>query len=137
MIPMLRVWSSATCLGIGCEAFRDVRQKKGPSGPLSTRKMSPGECVYVAAFSMDLNGTQSPPATERAEHPTTVQRAARNASRGLSSLRGNSGGLRGLLLVLGGLGGALLIASDLMTLYHVDVVTASCSDLADPRLADA
>ena len=30
-----------------------------------------------------------------------------------------------------------MIASDLMTLYHVSVVTASCSDLADPRLADA
>jgi hypothetical protein len=36
--------------------------------------------------------------------------------------------------VLGGVGGVLMIASDLMTLY---VVTASCSDLADPKLADA
>jgi hypothetical protein len=99
--------------------------------------MSPGECVYVAAVSMDLNRTQSPPATERAEHRTAVQRAARNASRALLSLWGDSGGLRRLLLLLGGLGGVLMIASDLMTLYHVDVVTASCSDLADPRLADA
>jgi hypothetical protein len=30
-----------------------------------------------------------------------------------------------------------MIVSDLMTLYHVDVVTARCSDLADPGLADA
>jgi hypothetical protein len=30
-----------------------------------------------------------------------------------------------------------MILSDLMTLYHVDVVTARCSDLADPGLADA
>ena len=30
-----------------------------------------------------------------------------------------------------------MILSDLLTLYHVDVVTASCSDLADPGLADA
>ena len=86
---------------------------------------------------MDLNQTQSPPATEHAEHGTTVLRAARNASRALFSLRGDSGGPRGLLLLLGGVGGVLMIASDLMTLYHVDVVTASCSDLADPRLADA
>jgi hypothetical protein len=91
----------------------------------------------VAAVSMDLNQTQSPPATEHAEHRTAVLRAARNASRALFSLRGDSGGLRGLLLLLGGVGGVLMIASDLMTLYHVDVVTAKCSDLADPRLADA
>jgi len=91
----------------------------------------------VAAFSMDLNRTQSSPATERAAHRTAVQRAGRNASRALSSLWGDSGGLRRLLLLLGGVGGVLMIASDLMTLYHVSVVTASCSDLADPRLADA
>jgi hypothetical protein len=30
-----------------------------------------------------------------------------------------------------------MIASDFLTLFHVDVVTAKCSDLADPRLADA
>ena len=31
----------------------------------------------------------------------------------------------------------LLILSDFLTLYHVDVVTAKCSDLAEPNLADA
>ena len=31
----------------------------------------------------------------------------------------------------------LLIVSDFLTLYHVDVVTASCSDLASPNLRDA
>jgi hypothetical protein len=30
-----------------------------------------------------------------------------------------------------------MIVSDFLTLYHVDVVTARCSDLADPSLADA
>jgi hypothetical protein len=30
-----------------------------------------------------------------------------------------------------------MIASDFLTLFHVDVVTAKCSDLADPRLVDA
>jgi hypothetical protein len=34
-------------------------------------------------------------------------------------------------------GGVLLIVSDFLTLYHVDVVTASCSDLASPNLRDA
>jgi hypothetical protein len=42
-----------------------------------------------------------------------------------------------LLLALGGAGGILLILSDFLTLYHVDVVTAKCSDLAEPKLADA
>jgi len=41
------------------------------------------------------------------------------------------------ILGLGGVGGLLLIVSDFMTLYHVDVVTASCSDLASPNLRDA
>jgi hypothetical protein len=98
--------------------------------------MSPGEWFYVAKFSMDLNQTQSP-ATERAAHRKTVARAARNASRALVSFLRDSSGPRGVLLVLGGVAGLLMILSDLMTLYHVDVVTASCSDLADPRLADA
>jgi hypothetical protein len=41
------------------------------------------------------------------------------------------------ILVLGGGGGLLLIVSDFLTLYHVDVVTATCSDLASPSLRDA
>jgi hypothetical protein len=34
-------------------------------------------------------------------------------------------------------GGLVLIVSDFLTLYHVDVVTANCSDLASPNLRDA
>jgi hypothetical protein len=41
------------------------------------------------------------------------------------------------ILVLGGGGGMLLILSDFLTLWHVDVVTASCSDLASPNLRNA
>ena len=48
-----------------------------------------------------------------------------------------SGALQRWLLVLGGAGGIALIVSDFLTLYHVDVVTAKCSDLAEPKLADA
>jgi hypothetical protein len=47
------------------------------------------------------------------------------------------GASRLAILVLGGAGGVLLIVSDFLTLYHVDVVTASCSDLASPKLRDA
>jgi hypothetical protein len=47
------------------------------------------------------------------------------------------GALRLAILALGGVGGVLLIVSDFLTLYHVDVVTASCSDLASPSLRDA
>jgi hypothetical protein len=47
------------------------------------------------------------------------------------------GASRLAILVLGGAGGLLLIVSDFVTLYHVNVVTASCSDLASPNLRDA
>ncbi|HEY1604122.1 MAG TPA: hypothetical protein VGF77_00820 [Allosphingosinicella sp.] len=47
------------------------------------------------------------------------------------------GASRLAILVLGGAGGLLLIVSDFLTLYHVDVVTASCSDLAEPNLRSA
>ncbi|HEX6461446.1 MAG TPA: hypothetical protein VF032_21205 [Thermoleophilaceae bacterium] len=42
-----------------------------------------------------------------------------------------------MILGLGTVGGLLLIVSDFLTLYHVDVVTARCSDLASPSLRDA
>ena len=86
---------------------------------------------------MDMNRTQSPPVTERSGRRKAVPRAAQNASRGISALFGDSSPVRALILGAGGVGGVLLILSDFLTLYHVDVVTARCSDLADPSLADA
>jgi hypothetical protein len=68
---------------------------------------------------------------------TVVPRAGKNASRGVLAVLGRLGALRLAILVLGGGGGLLLIVSDFLTLYHVDVVTASCSDLASPNLRDA
>jgi hypothetical protein len=68
---------------------------------------------------------------------TVAPRAGENASRGISAVLGRLGALRLAILVLGGGGGLLLIISDFLTLYHVDVVTASCSDLASPNLRDA
>jgi hypothetical protein len=68
---------------------------------------------------------------------TVAPRAGENASRGFPAGFRRLGASRLAILVLGGGGGLLLIVSDFLTLYHVDVVTASCSDLASPNLRDA
>jgi hypothetical protein len=68
---------------------------------------------------------------------TVVPRAGANASRGISASLRRLSVSRLAILALGGGGGLLLIISDFLTLYHVDVVTASCSDLASPNLRDA
>src|ERR1051325_11090360 len=75
--------------------------------------------------------------TESHGSRTVVPRAGENSSRGISAALGRLGALRLAILVLGGAGGIALIVSDFLTLYHVDVVTASCSDLASPNLRDA
>jgi hypothetical protein len=41
------------------------------------------------------------------------------------------------VLVLGVAAGLLMLIAELSTIWSVDVVTASCGDLADPDLADA
>lgn len=66
-----------------------------------------------------------------------MPRAGQNASRGISAVLGGLGAPRLAILGLGAVGGLLLIVSDFLTLYHVDVVTARCSDLASPSLRDA
>lgn len=66
-----------------------------------------------------------------------MPRAGANASRGISAALRRLSAPRLAILGLGGVGGLLLIVSDFLTLYHVDVVTASCSDLASPNLRDA
>jgi hypothetical protein len=80
--------------------------------------------------------------TELHEGSESGPEAAGNASRG-RFLRPGARTLlarvaRGNLfaLLIGLAGGALLAASDFLTLIHVQVLTASCSDLADPALAD-
>lgn len=75
--------------------------------------------------------------TESRGSRTAAPRAAQNASRGISAGFGRFGASRLAILALGGVGGILLIVSDFLTLYHVKVVTASCSDLASPNLRDA
>ena len=75
--------------------------------------------------------------TESHDSRTVVPRAEENASRGILAPLRDLPALRLGILVLGSVGGLLLIASDFLTLYHVDVVTARCSDLASPNLRDA
>src|SRR4051794_30068403 len=77
--------------------------------------------------------------TELHEGSRTGPEAAGNASRGGFLRPGAVNLLRRAnlpVLVPAVLGGLLLAISDFLTLIHVDVVTASCSDLADPALAD-
>jgi hypothetical protein len=75
--------------------------------------------------------------TESHGSRTGVPRAAQNASRGISAVLGRFGASRLAILALGGVAGVLMIVSDFLTLYHVDVVTAQCSDLASPNLRNA
>lgn len=42
-----------------------------------------------------------------------------------------------MVLVLGAAAALLLLLTEATTLFSIDVVTASCKDLADPRLADS
>lgn len=49
---------------------------------------------------------------------------------------GRAGVVAWLLLAAGVAAGALIVASEFTTISYVTVVTATCEDLADPRLAD-
>jgi hypothetical protein len=64
-------------------------------------------------------------------------RAGQNPSKGLLAALRGLGAPRLAILAVGGAGGVVLIVSDFLTLYHVDVVTASCGDLAEPKLRSA
>jgi hypothetical protein len=69
-----------------------------------------------------------------------VPAAASNASSLIAAVRGKIrafGTLRLAVLALGLTAGLLMLVAELSTIWSVDVVTASCSDLADPSLADA
>jgi hypothetical protein len=75
--------------------------------------------------------------TEPHSRRTVLPRAGQNPSRGILAALRRLRAPRLAILVLGGGGGLVLLVSDFLTLYHVDVVTASCSDLASPQLRDA
>jgi hypothetical protein len=70
----------------------------------------------------------------------TVPAAASNASSLIAAVSGKIrafGTLRLAVLALGLTAGLLMLVAELSTIWSVDVVTASCGDLADPSLADA
>ncbi len=69
-----------------------------------------------------------------------VPAAVSNASSLIAAVRAKIrafGTLRLAVLALGLTAGLLMLIAELSTIWSVDVVTASCSDLADPSLADA
>ena len=69
----------------------------------------------------------------------TTPEATSDRSRGpadfLDVFRGLSAP-RAAVLALAALAGILMVAADLSTIYSIDVISASCDDLADSRLAD-
>jgi hypothetical protein len=84
--------------------------------------------------------------TERASRPGKAQKAARDGSSfqraeggvipalGAALRRGGVAGL--IVLVLGVAGAGLMVAAELSTYRTIDVQTASCTELADPSLAE-
>jgi hypothetical protein len=77
--------------------------------------------------------------TERVSGAGDTPEAARNGSRALPSITAifrDAEPIALLVLGLGVLAGVLMILTEFSTLFEVEVVTASCKDLADPDLAD-
>jgi hypothetical protein len=77
--------------------------------------------------------------TKQESEALGASKAARNRSRGLPALPGSFRRLEPIgvaVLVLGTIAGALLVVAEFSTLFSVKVLTATCEDLADPRLAD-
>jgi hypothetical protein len=71
--------------------------------------------------------------------PRDDPKAVGDFSRGIAAFRarfGRSGAVGALVLALGLAAALLLVLTEVTTLFSIDVATASCSDLADPDLAD-
>ena len=75
------------------------------------------------------------PRSEQEEAPEAPDKASRGLAARLDVLR-RLGPLRLALLTLGIGAGLLMILTEFSTLAHVEVLTASCQDLAQPELAD-
>jgi hypothetical protein len=66
-------------------------------------------------------------------------KAVGDSSRGIAAFRARfrrSGALGPLILCIGLAAALLLVLTEVTTLFSIDVATATCSDLADPDLAD-
>ena len=86
---------------------------------------------------MDVKrGRPEPPPSKRGNASSGVRRRPRPFLRSDAARLGRSGLLAWVLLALGVAAGAMAIAAEFSTISYVTVVTATCEDLADPRLAD-
>jgi len=86
---------------------------------------------------MDMNrGRQQPPPSRRGNASTGIRRRPRAFLHSDAVRPGRSGLLTWVLLAAGVGAGVLAIVAEFSTVSYVTVVTATCEDLADPRLAD-
>lgn len=86
---------------------------------------------------MDVKrGQHEPPPSRRGNSSTGIRRRPRSFLRSDAASLGRAGVLSWLLLALGLAAGVLAIVAEFSTISYVTVVTATCEDLADPRLAD-
>lgn len=86
---------------------------------------------------MDMKqGRREPPPSRRGNASSGVRRRPRSFLRSDAVRLGRSGWLAWALLAAGVGAGAMAIAAEFSTISYVTVVTATCEDLADPRLAD-
>jgi drug/metabolite transporter (DMT)-like permease len=81
-------------------------------------------------------GQHRPPPSKRGNSSSGVRRRPRGFLRSDALRLGRSGLLTWALLAAGVAGGVMAIVAELSTISYVTVVTATCEDLADPRLAD-
>ena len=86
---------------------------------------------------MDVKrGRQAPPPSRRGNASSGIRRRPRGFLRSDAAWLARSGWLAWALLAGGVAAGVMAIVSEFSTISYVTVVTATCEDLADPRLAD-
>jgi hypothetical protein len=86
---------------------------------------------------MDMKrGQRQPPPSRPGNSSSGIRRRPRRFLRSDAAWLGRAGLLSWLLLALGIAAGVMAIVAEFSTISYVTVVTATCEDLADPRLAD-
>ena len=86
---------------------------------------------------MDIKrGRREPPPSRPGNSSTAIRRRPRGFLRSDAVWLARAGLLRWVLLAAGVAAGVMAIVAEFSTISYVTVVTATCEDLADPRLAD-
>ena len=86
---------------------------------------------------MNMNrGRREPPPSRPGNSSTGIRRRQRDFLRSDAGLLARSGLVTWVLLAAGIAAGVMAIVAEFSTISYVTVVTATCEDLADPRLAD-